>query len=37
MKTNLVQDYKLFEGNYNTQMPLLVNQGYAPLTAKDIV
>ena len=38
METNLVQkDYKVFEGSYNSKMPLLVNEGLQPLTAKDVM
>jgi hypothetical protein len=37
MKTNLIQDYKIFEGRYNEQMPLLVNGGLQPLTSKDVM
>ncbi|MCX6711598.1 MAG: hypothetical protein NT139_00985 [Candidatus Woesearchaeota archaeon] len=37
MKTNLIQDYKVFEGIYNQIMPLLVKENYQPLTTKDIM
>ncbi len=37
MKTKLIQNYKVFEGGYNTQMPLLVKEGLQPLTSKDIM
>ncbi|MFH0936237.1 MAG: hypothetical protein V1815_00990 [Candidatus Woesearchaeota archaeon] len=37
MKTNLIQDYKVFEGTYNQIMPLLVKENYQPLTTKDIM
>src|SRR3989344_8200505 len=37
MKTNLIQDYKVFEGKYNEQMPLLVQEGLTPLTIKDVM
>lgn len=39
METNLLQDkdYKVFVGGYTTQMPLLVKQGFTPLTAKDVM
>ena len=38
MKTNLVQgDYKVFEGRYNAQMPLLVQEGLTPLNSKDVM
>src|SRR3989344_7747914 len=37
MKTNLIQDYKVFEGKYNEQMPLLVQEGLTPLTVKDVM
>jgi len=37
MKTNLFQDYKIFEGAYNKIMPLLVKENYQPLTTKDIM
>ena len=38
MKTKLIQgDYKEFNGRYNEQMPLLVNEGLQPLTAKDVI
>jgi len=38
MKTNLIQgDYKVFEGGYNSQMPLLVQEGLTPLTSKDVM
>jgi len=37
MKTKLIQDYKVFEGNYNSQMPLLVEEGLIPLTFKEIM
>ncbi len=35
--TKLVQDYRVFEGAYNRQMPLLVEFGFQPLTAKDVM
>lgn len=39
MKTNLIQnqDYKVFEGAYNNQMPSLVKEGLIPLTVKDLM
>jgi hypothetical protein len=37
METNLIQDYKIFNGRYNEQMPLLVNESLEPLTAKDVM
>ena len=36
-KTSLIQDYKVFEGRYNSQMPLLVQEGLTPLTIKDVM
>ena len=38
MKTKLFQgDYKIFEGSYNSRMPLLVQEGLQPLTTKDLM
>lgn len=38
MKTKLIQkNYKVFEGRYNTQIPLLVQKGLQPLTVKDVM
>jgi len=37
MKTNLINDYKSFQGSYNKQMPLLIQEGLQPLTAKDVM
>jgi len=37
MKTNLIQDYKIFEGRYHKQMPLLIQEGFQPLTSKDVM
>jgi len=37
MKTDLVQNYRIFEGRYNEQMPLLVQESLTPLTAKDVM
>ena len=39
METILItkKDYTLFKGSYNTQMPLLVSQGFRPLTTRDIM
>ena len=37
MKTDLVQNYRIFEGRYNEQMPLLVQESLTSLTAKDVM
>ena len=38
MKTKLIQgNYQVFEGRYNEQMPLLVQEGLTPLTTKDVM
>ena len=37
MKTTLVKDYKVFEGSYNTQMPLLNKENFNTLTTKDLM
>src|SRR3989338_1393913 len=37
MKTDLVQNYSIFEGRYNEQMPLLVQESLTSLTAKDVM
>ena len=37
MKTNLAQNYGMYQGRYNAQMPLLVEKGLTPLTTKDFM